>query len=201
MAARRKTGDAKTKADILHGVLDSAAALGWENVRLYRVAHDLSLPLAEVRRHFTDLNAVADFWFADALEAMLQEEANGFGEMPPKERLLIKMQRWLDHLAGHRTVAVQMIRGKLHPPHVHHWAPMAFDLSRLIHWWLDAARIASTGPKRQAAEVGLTAIFLMTLARWARDGSPGQRETHRFLERRLTQADGVIRLWPRRGGS
>ena len=199
MAARKKTGGDRAKAEILQSVLESAGAAGWENVRLYQVADDLSLPLAEVRGHFTDLNAVADFWFADALAAMLAEEADGFGDLPPKERLLIKMQRWLDHLADHRAVTVQMIQGKLHPPHLHHWVPMVFDLSRLIHWWLDAARIASTGPQRQAAEVGLTTIFLMTLARWARDDSPGRRETYRFLERRLAQADGIMRFWARRG--
>jgi len=199
MAARKKAGTGETKVGILRTVLQSADAVGWENVRLYHVADDLSLPLAEVHEHFADLNAVADFWFAEALRAMLAEEPDGFDRLPPKERLLIKMQRWLDHTAEHRAVTVQMIQGKLHPPHMHHWVPMVFDLSRLIHWWLDAARIASTGAQRQAAEVGLTTIFLMTLARWARDDSPGRRETYRFLERRLTQADGIMRLWSRRG--
>ena len=69
---------------------------------------------------------------------------------------------------------------------------MVFDLSRLIHWWMDAARIASSGPRRPIAEVGLTGIFLMTLACWARDESPNQERTRRFLDRRLAGADRIM---------
>lgn len=201
MAARKKAGGSDARQKILHAVQDHAAAKGWEGVRLYQVAEDLDLPLSEVRHHYTDLNAVADAWFAQALEAMLVEEEAGFETLAPSERLSIKLQRWLDHLAPHRAVTVQMIRAKLHPPHAHHWVPMVFDLSRLIHWWMDAARIASSGPRRPLAEVGLTGIFLMTLAAWARDNSENQNHTRRFLNQRLAGADRVMRLVPPRSAA
>ena len=60
-----------------------------------------------------------------------------------------------------------MLRGKLYPGHPQHWVPLAFDLSRLIHWFLDAALIASTGYRRQLAEIGLTVLFLAGPARLA----------------------------------
>jgi hypothetical protein len=66
---------------------------------------------------------------------------------------------------------------------------MIFDLSRLIHWFLDAARIESTGRRRQWAEIGLTLIFLATLRDWLRDESDQQARTRRGLKRRLQRAD------------
>ncbi|MGI9434089.1 MAG: hypothetical protein ACR2Q4_04545, partial [Geminicoccaceae bacterium] len=73
--------------------------------------------------------------------------------------------------------------------HPHHWVPMIFDLSRLIHWFLDAARIESTGRQRQAAEIGLTLIFLATLRDWLHDQSDAQSKTSARLRRRLMRAD------------
>jgi hypothetical protein len=68
---------------------------------------------------------------------------------------------------------------------------MIFDLSRLMHDFLDAARIASTGWRRQLAEVGLTVIFLATLRDWRRE--PGRARER--LGRRLAGADRwLIRL-------
>lgn len=199
--APRKVNETDTSRDpILETVLDHAATHGWEGVRLYQVAEDLGTPLLETHHRYTDLNAVADARFAEALEAMLVDEDPGFEDFVPAERLSIKMQRWLDHLAPHRAVTVEMIRAKLHPPHVHHWVPLVFDLSRLIHWWMDAARIASTGPRRSLAEIGLTSIFIATLATWSRDTTPNQERTRRFLDRRLARAERMMkRLQPQQG--
>jgi hypothetical protein len=99
------------------------------------------------------------------------------------------MMRWFDALAPQREVTVQMVEAKLYLSHPHHWVPMIFDLSRLIHWFLDAARIVSTGRARQLAELGLTAIFLASLRVWRRDDTVGQERTRRFLRRRLAQSD------------
>jgi hypothetical protein len=85
-----------------------------------------------------------------------------------------------------------MIGEKLYASHPHHWVPMTFDLSRLIHWFLDAARIRSTGRRRQLAEIGLTTIFLLTLRVWLRDDSEGQEISRAFLRRRLAMADRLL---------
>jgi hypothetical protein len=90
-------------------------------------------------------------------------------------------------------VTVAMLEAKLYPSHPHHWAPMIFDLSRLVHWFLDAARIASTGRARQLAEIGLTAIFLAGLRVWRRDDTVGQERTRGYVRSRLTTADRWMR--------
>jgi AcrR family transcriptional regulator len=170
---------------IIEAALELAADRGWQDLRLHHIAEKLDLSLGEVGSHFQDLDAIANGWFAKAQTAAGQEA----DDAPPPDRLHQVMMRWFDALAPYRQVTGQMLKAKLYPSHPHHWAPMIFDLSRLIHWFLDAARIESTGRRRQWAEIGLTLIFLATLRGWLRDSSDHQERTRRALQRRLESAD------------
>jgi AcrR family transcriptional regulator len=174
---------------IVDATLAVAAEVGWANLRLHQVAERLDLPLAEVHAVFRDKDAVANAWFDRALAAMLRAPASELAGRPPPERLLVVMMRWFDALAPQRDVTREMLGEKLYPSHPHHWAPLIADLSRLIHWFLDAARIASTGRQRQLAEIGLTTLFLASLRTWLRDDSPGQERTREQLRRGLEAAD------------
>jgi AcrR family transcriptional regulator len=184
--------------DLADRIVDAAIELaqerGWDNVRLYLVAERLGIGLDEIGRHFRDLDAIANAWFGRARGALLRTPPAALAGRPP-ERLYAAITTWLDALAAHRAVTLQMLDAKLYPSHPHHWVPMMFDLSRLMHDVLDVARIASTGRRRQLAEVGMTAIFLATLRDWRRD--PERAATR--LERRLAGADRwLARLGARR---
>jgi AcrR family transcriptional regulator len=173
-------------------IVDAAIALaeerGWENVRLYLVAERLGIGLGDIGRHYRDLDAVANAWFGRARQELLRLAPTSLAGRPPPERLHAAMMTWFDALAPHHAVTVQMLDGKLYLSHPHHWLPMIFDLSRLMHDFLDTARIASTGRRRQLAEVGLTAIFLATLRDWRlRPERAGER-----LSRRLANADRLL---------
>jgi AcrR family transcriptional regulator len=177
-------------------IIDQAIGLAeersWDDVRLHDIAEQLGLSLAEVAAHFRDLDAVANAWFARARDRMLRAPTAEPPGTPPPERVEEAIMAWFDALAPHRRVTGEMIGEKLYASHPHHWVPMIFDLSRLIHWFLDAARIRSTGRPRQLAEIGLTAIFLLTLRIWLRDDSEGQERTRAFLRRRLATADRLM---------
>ncbi len=173
---------------ILETTLDLGEELGWENVRLHQVAERLDLPLTEIARRYNDLDAVANAWFRRARDAMLEGDER-LRSAPPPERLEAAMMRWFDALSPHRELTGEMLGEKLYLSHPHHWVPMIFDLSRLIHWFLDAAAIRSTGRQRQLAEIGLTLIFLSALRTWLRDHTPQQMRTRAFLHRSLTAAD------------
>lgn len=182
-------------------ILEAAVALaeetgGWYDLRLHLVAERLGLPLAAVLDRFRDADAIADAWFARALRAMLAEPEPGFAALPPSARVHAVLMRWLDAQAGHRRAVGGMLRAKLHPSHPHHWVPMVFSLSRLVHWVLEAARLDARGLPRQAEEVGLTLLLLRTLPLWLRDPTPGQARTREFLHRNLGWLD---RLPQRRG--
>jgi AcrR family transcriptional regulator len=173
---------------IVAAALALAEEQGWANLRLHQVADRLGLSLAVVRAEFRDRDAIADAWFARALDELLSAPASVAGR-PPPERLETVVMSWFDALAPHRSVAREMLREKLYPGHPQHWGPLIADLSRLIHWFLDAARITSTGRERRLAEVGLTALFLATLRSWLRDDSEGQQATRAQLQRGLEAAD------------
>jgi AcrR family transcriptional regulator len=188
--AKMATSKGATVRDrIVDTALELAEEHGWANVRLYQVAERAGFSLAEVGAEFRDQDAIANAWFARALAALESLPAAAVADRPPPERLHTAMMRWFDALAPHREVTVAMLEAKLYLSHPHHWAPLIFDLSRLVHWFLDAARIASTGRARQLAEIGLTAIFLAGLRVWRRDDTVGQERTRGYVRQRLTAAD------------
>ena len=190
-----------TGPDPLHDrIIDAALALagadaggGWYDLRLHLVAQRIGVPLEAVLDRFRDADAIADAWFARALRAMVREPGPGFDALPPSARVHAALMRWFDAQAAHRQAVGSMIGAKLHRSHPHHWAPMVFSLSRLIHWALEAARLDARGLPRQAEEVGLTLVFLGALRVWLGDASPGQRRTRAFLRRNLGWLDWLPR--------
>lgn len=177
---------------MLDQALVDAEEGGWESVRLRAVAARLDVPLAAVAETFRDLDAVADAWFDTLRDAMLAPTATGFADLPAAERIETVMWRWFEAAGRHRRITLAMICAKLYPSHPHHWVPLVFSLSRLIQWVRDAARLDASGRQRQVEEVGLTALFLATLAVWAGDRSDGQERTRSFLRARLARADALM---------
>ena len=165
---------------------------GWDAVRMQDLAAEMKLPLAKILVHYRDMDAIADAWFSEALAAMVAPLEKGVASLPAKDRLFVVVTRWLDHLAQHKDVSAGMVATKLYPVHVHHWVPMVFNLSRLVHWMLDAAGISSHGRQRQAEEIGLTVITLATLRCWCADDSEDQENTRAFLRRQLARGDGFM---------
>jgi AcrR family transcriptional regulator len=177
---------------ILEAALRMAEEEGWQSLSLKAVAARLKMPLADLRRHYRDTDAVANAWFALALDAMLAPVAKIFSRRLAPERLEILMLRWFDALAPHRRVTAEMLSQKMWIFHPHHYAPMVFNLSRLIQWLRDAARLDAGGRRKQVEETSLTLLFLATLVVWCRDETEGQECTRAFLHARLGQADGLM---------
>ena len=195
MAASERATEA-IEQRVVDTALAIAAEVGWEQVRLSTIADRTELPLAQIGRHFRNVDAVADAWFAQARLTMLALPVKKLAGRPADERIALAFGAWLDSLAPQRRVAAEILRHKLYPSHPHHWVPLIFDLSRFVHDLLDVARVAGSGRLRQAQEIGLTAITLVTLADWLRDDSPGQECSKRYLERRLTRAGCLARCIP-----
>jgi AcrR family transcriptional regulator len=186
------TSDAAGAPDLRGRILDAALTIAeekghWSAVRLHDVADRLSVPPSQMLDCYRDLDAVADAWFLRGLKAMAGPKPPDFLEQPEWRRIEFCLLAWFDALAAHRRVSVQMLRGKLHLSHPHHWVPMVFSLSRAIQWLREAARLSAEYGTRQAQreEVGLTALFLAALIVWTRDDSVSQKRTKRFLRREL----------------
>ena len=177
---------------ILDAALAEAEASGWYDLRLHAIAARADVPLATVLEHYRDADAIADAWFGRALAAMVEGAAPDPAD-PPSARMEKVLMRWFAAQGPHRAVAGAMLRAKLHLSHPHHWVPMVFNLSRLIHWALDAARLDTRGLPRQAEEVGLTLLFLRALPVWQRDNSLMLERTRALLRRNLGWLDRLPR--------
>ena len=193
-ATKSKSGDLDQR--IVDRTVGLAAEVGWEGVRLRRVAEDLGITLPELLTHTRDLDAIADAWFRRALDAMLAPTDVGFADLPARERVYLVMVRWFESQRDQRAVVGQMLSAKLYPSHPHHWVPAIFHLSRLIQWVRDAACLDAPGQRRQVEEVGLTLLFLVTLRVWLRDETDDLAATRRFLHRRLKEADRLLATLP-----
>jgi AcrR family transcriptional regulator len=177
---------------ILEAALAEAEQSGWYELRLAAVAARAGVPLVDLLARYRDADAIADAWFTRALAAMLAGDAPDPAD-PPSLRVETALMRWFDAQEPRRAVAGAMLRAKLHPSHPHHWVPMVFSLSRLVHWVLEAARLDARGLARQAEEVGLTLVVLRALAAWQRDPTPGLERTRAVLRRSLTWLDRLPR--------
>ena len=125
--------------DLRERIVETALTLAeekgsWSAVRLHDVADRLSVPTPQILDHYRDLDAVADAWFLRGLKAMLAPKPADFLDNPEWPRIEICLIAWFDTLAEHRRVSAQILRGKLHLSHPHHWVPMVFSLSRTIPW-------------------------------------------------------------------
>ncbi|MCX8133064.1 MAG: hypothetical protein N3D18_03765 [Roseococcus sp.] len=175
---------------ILEAALEEARGKPWHDLRLHALAARLGIGLPEILERFRDADAIANAHFRRLLAAMLAPpaEAEAFAALPPRARAEAVLMRWFEAAAPHRTATLSMIRDKAWPSHPHHWVPMVFDLSRLVHWWREAARLDRGGLARMAEEVALTWTFLATLGAFARDADPALAGTRRTLAALLRRA-------------
>ena len=178
--------------DLSERIVDAAVAIAeekgrWSAVRLHDVANRLGIPATHVLDHYRDLDGVADAWFRRALKAMVAPKPPDFLKQPEWRRVELCLLAWFEAVSEHRRVTAQMLRGKLHPSHPHHWVPLVFNLSRTIHWLREAAQLpAEYGTHRaEREEIGLTALFVAAVLVWAGDDSRGQERTRQFLRREL----------------
>ena len=188
MPARREHAAADRQGRVIDAALELAAERGWDQVRFHLLAERTGMPMPEIGAAFRDVDAIDNAWFAQARLHLLGVPESALAGLSLDERIATACERWLDFLAPHRHVASEILRGKLWPAHLHHWVPLVFDLSRLVHDLLDTARVPGEGTLRALQEVGLTLVLLATLGHWAHDRSEAQAWTKGRLRRRLARA-------------
>jgi AcrR family transcriptional regulator len=192
--AGKPTNDLREK--ILAATLAQAARVGFAQVRLFDVADELGISLAELRRHYRDLDAVGDAWLARGDGAMLAaRDAPGFADLAPRERLFRAIMAFLDALAPHRQATGQIFRAKLYFGHPHHNIALLLWTSRTVQWLREAANLSGADRRKRIEEIGLSGLFLATLWRWVNDDSDNQQRTRDWLTERLAQGERVMRRW------
>ena len=181
-----------SKNDVINAALEVACRDGWSRVRMMHLASDLNVPLAQILAQFRDMDAIANAWFERVALVLGEPVSKDFEAKSPSERLFEVMMRWFMALEPYRKVSADMIAGKLYPSHPHHWGPLVFSLSRLVHLFLDAALINSHGRQRQAEELGVTVLIISTLRVWRRDQSDDYSSTRSHLRKKLLLGDRIM---------
>nr|WP_255429464.1 hypothetical protein [Ramlibacter albus] len=87
-----------------------------------------------------------------------------------------------------------MLAYKLHPEHVHLASRGAERVSRTVQTLREAARLKSTGWRREAEEAALTTIYLAAFTFWTTDSSPGSERTRKLLAGMLQRAGAAARM-------
>ncbi|MEN8106551.1 MAG: TetR/AcrR family transcriptional regulator [Pseudomonadota bacterium] len=182
-----------SESNLEHTIVDAALSLAedkdWESVRLYQVAEKLDISLDEIRLYFREKEDIIDAWFDRADQAMLRTcGTESFEHSSSPEKLHRLLMSWLTALQQHRRVTRQMILGKLEPGHIHYQVQGLLRVSRTVQWLREAAGLSSTLPWRAIEETALTALYLVTFAKWMCDDTEDNRSTSRFLQNRLNSA-------------
>lgn len=182
-------------------ILDAALMLGerggWDALHLYELADFMELGLDEIQRHYGQKDDLAEAWFDRADRAMLRASATpGWRALPARERLSRAILAWLQALAVHRRLTLEMLRYKGQPDHLHLQLRGLLRVSRTVQWLRETACLPAVGWRRELEEAALTAIFLGTLGCWLRDESPDAARTQAWLARQLARAERVALRFP-----
>jgi ubiquinone biosynthesis protein COQ9 len=168
---------------------------GWNAVRVHDVAQEAGVTLAELRRHFSDRDAIAEGYFDLADDALLAlEQQPGWSALPVRKRVFTVVMTWLDALAPHRRLVRGMLGYKLQPEHVHLQVRALMRISSTVQCMREVAMLPATGWRRELEEAALTSMYLLTLSCWLADSTPGSERTRRLLQRLLEAADRPA-LW------
>jgi hypothetical protein len=113
---------------------------------------------------------------------------------PPRDRLLDAIMRRLDALQPHKAAICSILRDL--PSDPAGLVCLAPGFCNAMAWTLEAAGIGSAGPGGRLRAKGLGLIYLGALRIWAGDDSTDQGKTLAFLDRRLRQAERLVKWIP-----
>lgn len=182
---------------ILDTALNLAEKKSWEALRLHDIAKELKITLDQIREHYPQKDDLVEAWY-DRADSVMLAIANepGFLDAAMQQRLHTLIMSWLDALAKHKQISRDMLLYKLEPGHVHLQVLGVLRISRTVQWFREAAHQDSTHLFRILEELGLTSIYLLTFSRWMFDGSDNQKETRKFLQKKLQHAGGCFKRLP-----
>ena len=177
------------RKNIRQQILDSALKLAedssWEDVLLKDVANDLGISLFEIQQHYSQKDDLVEAWFDRADQAMLQLSLDELTKIELADRLQKIIFTWLDTLADHKVATRDMLWYKLEPLHLHLQVLSLLRISRTVQWIQELAGLNDRFLQRIINEIGLTSIYVSTFLYWLHDASDKQKNTHRFLERKI----------------
>jgi AcrR family transcriptional regulator len=189
---------AKPPRSVRDRVIDAALALAaedaWRNITLGSIAKAAKISLASLQENFGSKTEIVAAVMANTNATVLNGIDASAESEPARDRLLDAIMRRLDALQPHKPSISSILRDmSFDPVGVMCLAPGYFNS---MAWTLEAAGIGSAGPVGNLRVKGLGAIYLGALKVWSRDDTEDQSKTLAFLDRRLQQAERLVKWLP-----
>ncbi|MEM7169354.1 MAG: TetR family transcriptional regulator [Pseudomonadota bacterium] len=203
MAKKPATGSGgskrRTKADatvdhgrtVIEAALRLAASRGWRDLSLLDIADEAGLSLAEVYALYPSKQAVlGGFSRLIDQEVLSGDDVDGRDESA-RDRLFEVLMRRFDALQPHRDGVSRILAAVSCDP----FAALcgAKSLRRSMATMLEAAGLSASGCRGMLRVKGLSAIYLSSLKVWLKDESQDMAKTMAALDKKLNQADGLVR--------
>lgn len=195
-AAGKRAGSRASEAvprDPIDAALELAAQQGWRHTSLADIAAAAHVPIGELYQQYPSKTAILAGFVGRIDLAMLNAAAAGDAEEGPRDRLFEVIMHRLDLLQPHRHALAAILRDP---------AAVACGLAqpgrRSLDWMLVAAGVQNDGLSGRLRRAGLGLIYLDALRVWLKDESADLAKTMAALDRRLRQAEGLLRLVPGR---
>lgn len=172
---------------VIAAAMRLAAERGWRSLSLVEIARAAGLPPAEVCRRYPCKPAILAALSRQVDEAVLAEDDPESADEPARDRVFDVLMRRFDALQRYRPGVVRVIEDLPRDPLAA--AAMLARTECSMALMLEAAGLASDGPRGVLRVKGLTAIYLATLRTWRRDDSPDMSATMAALDQNLRRAE------------
>ena len=185
-------GSAAGPRDPVDAALELAAVQGWRHSSLGDIAAAAGLSLAELYQRYPSKAALLAGFVQRIDAAVLAAGPADPGESV-KDRLFDVIMRRLDALAPYKLGVRSILRDG--------WRDAAsatpaalLPVWRSLEWMLAAAGLETGGLAGVFRRKGLALIYADVLRVWLNDDSTDMAKTMAALDRRLRQADSLMRL-------
>jgi AcrR family transcriptional regulator len=179
---------------VIDAALKLAAERAWRTISLGDIARATRISLATLQENFGSKTAIVVAVMARTDATILKAMDSSAESEPPRDRLLDAIMRRLDALQPHKPAICSILRDL--PSDPASFLCLAPGFFNSMAWTLESAGIGSAGRSGRLRATGLGAIYLGALRVWARDDTSDQGRTLAFLDRRLRQAEQLVKWMP-----
>ncbi|HUD50950.1 TetR family transcriptional regulator [Parvibaculum sp.] len=196
--ARKQSSPRSTPEDrIVEAALKLAATRGWQDLALADIAAAAKVSLPDLAKLFHSKSAILAAWTrridADVLAAA---EAENLESENPRDRLFDVLMLRFDALAPRKPALKRIAQDLARDPLAA--GTMLRPALQSLGWMLEAAGFDSSGLRGALRVCGLALIWVAVFRVWLDDGED-QAKTMAELDRRLRQAEGIMKRISRAG--
>ncbi len=165
--------------------LHLAEANGWRDLTLLQIAAAASMPLPDMRHHFTSKAAIL-VAFAEAVDRDMLHKFASPGIDVPRDRLFDVILSRFESMQPHKNALRRIVED----------ASPSFDMLKVAlksqYWTLVAAGVNPEGSLGAIRMQGLLSLYADVFRIWLADDDVGMARTMATLDRRLRRAESAM---------